>query len=330
MAKSDGSKEQVCKLMFLHTHGLKTDGMITEFKKQRNVSKGLDIVTDRRGNATPPNKKNAELFKQHIESYNPQVSHYKLSHAPNRRYLPQELSVISMWKDFCEQYEKVSYEKYRQEFNLQNIGFEAPSQDECNDCTLYNEHAKICDQKESRESCTTCTDFDKHHLMYIEARKAYDDDRDKEHSNSHRVYSVDMQKVLLLPKMSLKSSVFVSKLVVFNETFASLLNHDENNICVLWHEAISGRLAEDVASAYLAIMQRASADVQHYIFWCDNCSAQNKNWKLYSAFVSIVNSNWGPKTITIKYFEAGHSYMKADAIHGQIGKALKKRPTCTI
>ena len=124
--------------------------------------------------------------------------------------------------------------------------------------------------------------------------------------------------------MALKSSVFVSKLVVFNETFASLTKEDEN-ICVLWHEAISGRSAEDVASAYCAIFQRASENIEEYEFWCDNCSAQNKNWKLFSSFVIIVNSNWGPKSITIKYFEPGHSYMKADSVHGNIGKAWKKK-----
>ncbi|CAH1994210.1 unnamed protein product, partial [Acanthoscelides obtectus] len=37
-------------------------------------------------------------------------------------------------------------------------------------------------------------------------------------------------------------------LVVFNETFASL--HKDGNICVMWHEAIRGRSATDVASAY--------------------------------------------------------------------------------
>lgn len=71
---------------------------------------------------------------------------------------------------------------------------------------------------------------------------------------------------MLLPKMSLKSSVFINKLVVFTKTFASLINSEEN-IYVLWHEAISGWLEKNVASAYLAIIQKASADIRHYIFW---------------------------------------------------------------
>ncbi|CAH2001882.1 unnamed protein product [Acanthoscelides obtectus] len=40
----------------------------------------------------------------------------------------------------------------------------------------------------------------------------------------------------------------IKRLVVFNETFASL--HKDGNICVMWHEAIRGRSATDVASAY--------------------------------------------------------------------------------
>ncbi|CAH1111423.1 unnamed protein product [Psylliodes chrysocephalus] len=148
--------------------------------------------------------------------------------------------------------------------------------------------------------------------------------RHQDYPNSIKVYCADMQKVLLLPKLSLKSSVFVSKLVVFNETFASLTK-DEENICILWHEAISGRTAEDVASAYCAIIQRASVEVEHYEFWCDNCIGQNKNWKLFTSFVVIANSNWGPQSITLKYFEPGHSYMRADSVHGNIGKSWKKK-----
>ena len=32
-----------------------------------------------------------EKIKQHIESYNPAVSHYRREHAPNRRYLDAHL-----------------------------------------------------------------------------------------------------------------------------------------------------------------------------------------------------------------------------------------------
>ena len=62
------------------------------------------------------------------------------------------------------------------------------------------------------------------------------------------------------------------------------------------------------------------------MFWADNCTAQNKNWTLYTALVWCVNQEWGPVAITIKYLERGHSFMRADSVHGVLGRKLKKTP----
>ena len=37
-----------------------------------------------------------------------------------------------------------------------------------------------------------------------------------------------------------------------------------------------------------------------------------------------MNEEWGPNERTIKYLEKGHTFMKADSIHGSIGGKLKK------
>ena len=58
-----------------------------------------------------------------------------------------------------------------------------------------------------------------------------------------------MQKVLTLPKMTIKNSFFVSRLLVFHETFANLKSKGRNK-CVLWHEAVLERNGPDVVSAY--------------------------------------------------------------------------------
>uniref|UniRef100_A0A6P7FTT9 Uncharacterized protein LOC114333931 n=1 Tax=Diabrotica virgifera virgifera TaxID=50390 RepID=A0A6P7FTT9_DIAVI len=131
-----------------------------------------------------------------------------------------------------------------------------------------------------------------------------------------------MQKVLLLPKMSTKNSFFISRLVVFNEIFASLGNGE--NICFMWHKAIRGRsAAADVTSGY-NIMKNLSSKVSKLTFWVNNCSAQNKNWTLYLFIICFVNSEWGPNEITFKYFEPGHSFMAADTVHGRISSQMKK------
>ena len=56
-----------------------------------------------------------------------------------------------------------------------------------------------------------------------EARQAYNEDNSKVWSSTSRVYAVDLQKVLLLPVITgLKSCIFTPRLIVFNETFASM------------------------------------------------------------------------------------------------------------
>lgn len=155
-------------------------------------------------------------------------------------------------------------------------------------------------------------------MLYTAARIAYESDKTKEWPDIENVYTVDMQKVLILPKMKNKNSFFVSRLIVMNETFAPL--HIGKNKCVLWHEAIAGRSAREVSSTYHKIITSSKPEVSTFTFWSDNCSAQNKNWVLFTAFVTFVNSDWGPDTIRMKYFEPGHSFMKADAVHGKIGR----------
>ena len=49
---------------------------------------------------------------------------------------------------------------------------------------------------------------------------------------------------------------------------------------------------------------------------------QNKNWFLYTILVKCVNS-WNVSGIKIKYLHKGHTYMKADSLHGSFGEKLK-------
>lgn len=415
---------RVCKIMFMHTLGSKSDGFITAYKTSF-LKKGSVETIDGRGSVHNENRKITGLLvekriKQHIESYNPVVSHYKLQHAPHRRYLPQDITISFLHQEYNKIFinEQVSYETYRNAFKNQNIGHSIPSQDECPHCSKYKQHiASVTSQpsstgncnfnesmnvnesqsssssaapmtsfskeKQNRASsstssstltsllieddnqlspstsaatmmsllfeddeqdetisvnvsaekqvevvhnpdeCSICEDFKQHKIRYVTARKSYKNDSGAQWPTDHYIYTVDMQKIFIIPKMTIKNSYFVSRLVVMNETFAAI--HNGNNICVLWHEAINGRCASEIASTYFNIIKNSGSEVNKFTFWADNCSAQNKNWILFSSFVLITNEDWGPETITIKYFEPGHSFMKADSVHGKIGAVWKKR-----
>ena len=122
----------------------------------------------------------------------------------------------------------------------------------------------------------------------------------------------------MLPRMpGVKSAVFTRRIVAYHENFASVGKNQNKNktISVVWHEGIAGRSAAEITSAYAAALEK-ERDIKHIVYWVDNCSAQNKNWYLFSSLVSLVNSNViSTDDITLKYFEPGHTFMSADSFH---------------
>ena len=111
------------------TLGIKTDGMITEFvnTKLNAPEQAVSPTAEGRGKHEPWNKVDRGAIKEHINSYHPTVSHYKVSHVPLRRYLEPGLTISLMSQDFCEKQKRISYELYRQVFESENITFGEPS-----------------------------------------------------------------------------------------------------------------------------------------------------------------------------------------------------------
>ena len=67
-------------------------------------------------------------------------------------------------------------------------------------------------------------------------------------------------------------------------TFAPFGGKSQENgkpVGVIWHEAIMGRNGEGVTSTYAKYIEYMR-DKTRFLFWVDNCSAQN--WTLYTTF----------------------------------------------
>lgn len=320
----DNNIVKVCKPMFIHTLGKKTDGFISAYFKSIVDNNLVPVIHDGRGKKTKQlmaerAKQNKILIEKHVEKFLPTISHYARANCPNRRYLVPELSIKYMWKNFRETNNFIEYNLYRKVFSSMNIGFGSPSTDLCAKCEKQRLHKK---HHPESEECEQCQSFENHKQAYTTIRADYERDKTTEIPDNTIIYTVDMQQVILLPKMELKQAFFTSRLVVFNETFAPL-NNGEKNLILLWHEGISGRGASDVASTFYKVIKNAPDEIDKFVFWTDNCAAQNKNWLLFGVLSSVVNANWGPKTITMKYLESGHTFMKADSVHGNIGKKMK-------
>ena len=202
-----------------------------------------------------------------------------------------------MYKNFSENKEnnKICYETYCNVFKSENIDFSRPSQDEGGICLSYKDYIKDSDHDSNK--CVECIAYAKHKVRYAQAHIEYQ----KPIPEEVVCLNADMQRVIVLPKLTTKKQVFVGRLVIFNETFASM-TPGKPDYCILCHEATAGRKAPDVASAFLQLIPQCNED--HIWLWADNCSSQNKNWYLFTGLAQCVNTS-RPETITIKYLEKG-------------------------
>lgn len=316
----------VCRNFFLKTLGFKTDAVITELSRAIKRKGFYEDVKENRGGKKKRLNRNAIM--DHILSFNPAVSHYRRRNAPLARYLPRSLTLNFMFNDFKKKNSnenKCSKEIYRQTLKDMNISFKFPKGDKCVVCAELEEEMKQYSSTEIPENVTA--KYDAHKAKANKAICQYQLDAGKENTNTIRYYSMDLQKVMLLPDMSkVKDSFFLSRLVAFNLTFAPVQKMTSvKSTCVLWHEAWAGRDANNIVDAFIAFLEN-QRDLQHLTIWCDNCTSQNKNWILYTAFVTLVNCGlYNIESITLKYLTKGHTHMTADGVHGNIEARIKRQ-----
>ena len=140
VVSGDGSQILVCQKMFLSTLGYRTDKVL------RNLQKSTDecdvISPDQRGRHVRKHKisvDDEQFLKQDIMKYKPNISHYRREHAPNRLYLPSELTVNEMYTDYkrcaAEAGQKIlSYVSYWRQIKQMNISFAKLGVEECELC----------------------------------------------------------------------------------------------------------------------------------------------------------------------------------------------------
>jgi hypothetical protein len=96
-----------------------------------------------------------------------------------------------------------------------------------------------------------------------------------------------------------------------------------NGHCFVWNESIASRGACEIASClFHFIKQKSEEGKKKFIFYSDNCAAQNKN-KFYIGMLWYCLKKFNLKSITHKYLEKGHTQNEGDSIHATIENASK-------
>ncbi|GFR89043.1 CAI-1 autoinducer sensor kinase/phosphatase CqsS [Elysia marginata] len=193
---------------------------------------------DQRRRHEPKNKIDRDLITTHIKKYNPAVHHYRRKHAPNRLYLPSDITITDMHADFCTSVQRISLETYRTQVDKMNISFAVLGAKESETCKKHSVHASELENGVEC-ACELCESFVRHKERTALARAACKADAAREPEDFEIITSVDLQKVIMLPRLpGVKSCAFTKRIIAFNETFAGL-GKSTNNTAVVWNESIS-------------------------------------------------------------------------------------------
>lgn len=189
----------VCRTFFLNSLGY--DKSNSRLIYRCFPSNNQDAAKDNRGSHARDQNIRKEM-EDHIKSFNPSIAHYRRAHAPQRLYLPSDLSATKMYENFRKGREglKGKYVLYTQILKNLNISFAKLGCEECEVCDVFKKHeTKLSHTRHdlpNEDGCISCDGWWEHIQKAGAARQAYKQDKEKV-SVINPVFAVDLQKVNL-------------------------------------------------------------------------------------------------------------------------------------
>jgi hypothetical protein len=322
----NGVAHRVCKEFFCNTLDVSPSSVTYHLRRLRNPGSNLTRPL-RQGRHRKRYVSEARLneVRNHIDSFPCEPSHYCRSDS-TRMYLRRDVRNIKQMYNWYVQStnDPVKLHTYSKVFNKErNIAFFTPKKDVCNKCSAYMMLQPKTD--EARE-------LQVYHVQRkLKAREEKQADLEKAASDpSFAVLSFDMENVFNLPQGNTSVMFYKRKWRTFNLTAKTSCSKKVYN--AIWHEGVSGRLAEDISSALIKILVAFVTDnpsVKHLILWSDSCVSQNRNSIMSATLINFLCQPTSLKlsTITQKYCEAGHSAItEVDSAHSVISRVTKAVP----
>ncbi|KAM4560531.1 NLR family CARD domain-containing protein 3-like [Odontesthes bonariensis] len=131
---------------------------------------------------------------------------------------------------------------------------------------------------------------------------------------------MDLQSLLLCPKLQASALYYKMKLGVHNFTIYNMASHAAKNY--LWHEGEAGLSASEFVSCIVHFL-KSQASYTEFVLWSDGCGYQNRNLVLSNALLKFATEM--KKTVTQKYLERGHTQMECDSVHSVIERKMRDR-----
>lgn len=227
-------------------------------------------------------------------------------------------TLYSEYKKYCTANTKKAacYRLFHETFTDLNIGLYSPRKDKCDICCSYEAGNIPDEQYQTHQNRKECARIEKDH-----------DKEASENDDSVMVITMDVQAVLLCPKLNASALYYKSKLQCHNFTIYDLNTKDVD--CYFWHEGeadLSGSSFATCLVNYIENTLSKNDSIKHIILYSDGCTYQNRNVVLANALCHTTKK-FGIE-ITQKILEKGHTQMEVDSVHSVIERKVRKRKTC--
>jgi len=219
-----------------------------------------------------------------------------------------------MHEIYCEHVSKTTDEKpvSRQVFveilRENKIDIHQPRKDQCDTCTSF------------KVGTLSKEEYSVHIQKKDEARDAKNDAK-KSASEEKVVLTMDLQSVLIAPKIEASSAYYKMKLQIHNFTIYRL--NDKAVSLYVWHEGNGGVTCNEFTSCIVDYISKCCEQHKstHFVLISDGCGYQNRNKVLSSALARLA----AEKKVVIEqlYLERGHTMMEADSVHATLDQLFK-------
>ncbi len=299
----------VCKKMFCSTLGVKMT-MVRDWIKGDITSSMYTKQPQKKRKDSDPKRLSARTF---LETLPTVPSHY-CRKSSSKTYIepiiPSMSKLYDLYIAHCRKNNCIIASRFvlRDEFKKKNMSLYKPSKDECDICTAH------------KSGNISEADYNAHITRKVKAQKEMENDISKAEKHvATKVFTMDLQAVLLCPKLRASAVYFKTKLGCHNFTIYDCNSADV--ICYFWTEVEGDLTANSFASCIVDHVRTVDADT--VIIWSDGCGYQNRSSMLANALLHEALKTG--KTIIQKYLERGHTHMKCDSCHATVERTLRNR-----
>ena len=300
-----GCRLRVCQRMFLATLGIKQWSFL-KWVGRRGDSPKRSSKTGR------VRDEDQEYLKKFLLDLPKVPSHYCRS-TSTRLYLePVFKSLSHLHKEYSRScvedgVQALSRQVFTKRFNDLNMAIFHPKKDQCDTCCAF------------KAGNLNAVEWEQHVLKKDTARQ--EKQADKENAGEKTLVAcMDLQGLLLSPKLQASALYYKTKLAVHNFTMFNMASLDATNY--LWHEGEAGLSANEFASCVINFLEE-NLSYDEFILWSDGCGYQNRNLLLSNALLKFATEK--KKRVTQKYLERGHTQMECDSVHSVVERKLKNR-----